>query len=240
MPWLLGTALLHSSLILERRGALISWTILLAILTLSLSLVGTFPARSGVLTSVHAFALDARRGVYILAIIAALTGSALTLFAARAGAMRTGALFLPLSREGGVTLNNLFLLAVTSLVFLGTFYPVFVSVLHGEAIPRRTALLSIADLRPAVHASLLLALRRRPAAQLETRRGGLTTCGALLWPGALAGAHLNRCGCVGRRRPPSGCARSGAWRLADRRGGHRTSARRWRFGDTSHSEISLG
>ncbi|HEY5070516.1 MAG TPA: heme lyase CcmF/NrfE family subunit [Caulobacteraceae bacterium] len=134
MPWLLGTALLHSSLVLERRGALISWTILLAILTFSLSLVGTFLVRSGVLTSVHAFALDAGRGVYILGIIAAATGSALALFAWRAPAMRTGALFTPLSREGGITLNNLFLLSATATVFLGTFYPVFLDVLHGPKI----------------------------------------------------------------------------------------------------------
>ena len=134
MPWLLGTALLHSALVLERRGALISWTILLAILTFSLSLVGTFLVRSGVLTSVHAFALDARRGVYILGIIAAFTGSALVLFAWRAPAMRTGALFAPLSREGGITLNNLLLLCATATVFLGTFYPVFVEVLRGDAI----------------------------------------------------------------------------------------------------------
>ena len=134
MPWLLGTALLHSSLVLERRGALIAWTILLAILTFSLSLVGTFLVRSGVLTSVHAFALDARRGVYILGIIAVLTGSALTLFAWRAPAMRTGALFAPLSREYAITLNNLLLLTATATVFLGTFYPVFMDVLHGDKI----------------------------------------------------------------------------------------------------------
>ncbi len=134
MPWLLGTALLHSALVLERRGALISWTILLAILTFSLSLVGTFLVRSGILTSVHAFAVDARRGVYILAIIGALTGGALGLFAWRAPEMRTGALFAPLSREGGITLNNLFLLCATGCVFLGTFYPVFVDALHGGAI----------------------------------------------------------------------------------------------------------
>jgi cytochrome c-type biogenesis protein CcmF len=134
MPWLLGTALLHSSLVLERRGALISWTILLAILTFSLSLVGTFLVRSGVLTSVHAFAVDPQRGIYILAIIAAVTGAALALFAWRAPAMRTGALFAPLSREGGITLNNLFLLAATATVFLGTFYPVFVGIADGRSI----------------------------------------------------------------------------------------------------------
>ena len=134
MPWLLATALLHSSLVLERRGALVSWTILLAILAFSLSLVGTFLVRSGVLTSVHAFALDARRGLYILWIIAALTGSALALFAWRAPSLRTGSLFAPLSREYVITLNNLFLLSATATVFLGTFYPVFMDVLHGDKI----------------------------------------------------------------------------------------------------------
>jgi len=134
MPWLMGTALLHSSLVLERRGALVSWTILLAILTFSMSLIGTFLVRSGVLTSVHAFALDAARGVYILAIIAVATGSALAVFAWRAPSMRSGALFAPLSREGGITLNNLFLLAATATVFLGTFYPVFVQMFDGRSI----------------------------------------------------------------------------------------------------------
>jgi cytochrome c-type biogenesis protein CcmF len=124
MPWLVGTALLHSSLALERRGALVSWTILLAILTFSLSLVGTFLVRSGVLTSVHAFAVDAQRGVYILAIIAVATGLALMLFAWRAPALRTGALFAPLSREGAITLNNVLLVTLTSIVFGGTFYPI--------------------------------------------------------------------------------------------------------------------
>ncbi len=134
MPWLMGTALLHSSIVLERRGALISWTILLAILTFSLSLVGTFLVRSGVLTSVHAFAVDPRRGIYILGIIALATGSALALFAWRAPAMRSGALFQPLSREGGIAVNNLFLLAATATVFLGTFYPVFVEIAGGHSI----------------------------------------------------------------------------------------------------------
>ena len=134
MPWLIGTALLHSSLALERRGALVSWTILLAILTFSLSLVGTFLVRSGVLTSVHAFAIDAERGVYILAIIAAATGAALALFAWRAPQMKTGALFFAVSREGAITMNNVFLMTLTAVVFGGTFYPVFMDVLGGEKI----------------------------------------------------------------------------------------------------------
>ena len=134
MPWLLGTALLHSALVLERRGALVSWTILLSILTFSLSLVGTFLVRSGILTSVHAFAVDPQRGVYILGIIAVTTGAALGLYAWRSPAMRSGPLFAPLSREGGITLNNLFLVALAATVFLGTFSPVFIEILRGDKI----------------------------------------------------------------------------------------------------------
>jgi cytochrome c-type biogenesis protein CcmF len=134
MPWLLGTALLHSALVLERRGALVSWTILLAILTFSLSLVGTFLVRSGILTSVHSFAVDPERGVYILGIIAATTGAALALYAWRAPALRTGALFAPVSREGGITLNNLVLVVLAATVFFGTFSPVFIEILRGDKI----------------------------------------------------------------------------------------------------------
>jgi cytochrome c-type biogenesis protein CcmF len=134
MPWLLGTALLHSALVLERRGALVSWTILLAILTFSLSLVGTFLVRSGILTSVHAFAVDPERGVFILGIIAVTTGASLALYGWRAPTIRSGALFQPLSREGGITLNNLFLTALTATVFLGTFSPVFIEMLNGDKI----------------------------------------------------------------------------------------------------------
>ncbi len=134
MPWLLGTALLHSALVLERRGALVSWTILLAILTFSLSLIGTFLVRSGILTSVHSFAVDPERGVYILGIIAATTGAALALYAWRAPALKTGALFAPVSREGGVTLNNLVLVVLAATVFFGTFSPVFIEILRGDKI----------------------------------------------------------------------------------------------------------
>ncbi|MFC3712512.1 heme lyase CcmF/NrfE family subunit [Sphingoaurantiacus capsulatus] len=134
MPWLLGTALLHSALVLERRGALISWTILLGILTFSLSLVGTFLVRSGILTSVHAFAVDAERGVFILAMIIGFTGAALALFAWRAPTMKSGAMFGAVSREGGLTANNLFLMAATATVFLGTFYPVVVDAVNGDKI----------------------------------------------------------------------------------------------------------
>ncbi len=129
MPWLAGTALLHSAIVLEKRGALISWTLLLSILTFALSLLGTFLVRSGVLTSVHAFAVDPARGTAILAFTVLATGAALALYGWRAPKMQTGAVFSPVSREAGLALNNLFLMAATAAVFLGTFYPVFVEVL---------------------------------------------------------------------------------------------------------------
>jgi cytochrome c-type biogenesis protein CcmF len=134
MPWLAGTALLHSAIVLEKRGALVSWTILLAILTFSLSLIGTFLVRSGILTSVHAFAVDPTRGSTILGLIIASTGVALALFAWRAPQMRTGALFGTVSRESGLTLNNLLLMASTATVFLGTFYPVAMEALSDDKI----------------------------------------------------------------------------------------------------------
>ena len=109
MPWLVGTALLHSAIVVEKRDTLKSWTILLAIITFSLSLVGTFLVRSGVLTSVHAFAADPPRGVFILLLLLVAIGGSLTLYAvARAGAAG-GGLFAPISREGALVLNNLLL-----------------------------------------------------------------------------------------------------------------------------------
>jgi cytochrome c-type biogenesis protein CcmF len=134
MPWIIGTALVHSCLVLEKRGALVSWTILLAILTFSLSLIGTFLVRSGVLTSVHAFAVDPTRGIYILGIIGGATGSALALYAWRVPAMKSGAAFAPFSREGAIVLNNLLLVGLVSAVFLGTFYPIVVDLLEGQRI----------------------------------------------------------------------------------------------------------
>ncbi|MFO6463475.1 heme lyase CcmF/NrfE family subunit [Jannaschia sp. KMU-145] len=129
MPWIVGTALLHSALVVERRQTLIVWTVLLAILTFSLSLVGTFLVRSGLLTSVHAFATDPSRGVGVLAILFAATGGGLTLFALRAGTFDKPAVFAPVSREGGLILNNIFLLVAAGTVFVGTFYPLVVELM---------------------------------------------------------------------------------------------------------------
>ena len=116
MPWLSGTALLHSAIVMEKRAALKIWTLLLAILTFSFSLLGTFLVRSGVLTSVHSFASDPTRGVFILAILALFVGGSLALFALRAGTLAQGGLFQPISREGALVFNNLFLTSAAASV----------------------------------------------------------------------------------------------------------------------------
>jgi cytochrome c-type biogenesis protein CcmF len=134
MPWIAGTALLHSALVMEKREALKVWTILLAILTFSLSLIGTFLVRSGVLTSVHAFASDPRRGVFILAILVLFIGGSLALYAWRAPVLKQGGLFAPISREGALVFNNLFLTAACATVFIGTLYPLALEALTGEKI----------------------------------------------------------------------------------------------------------
>jgi cytochrome c-type biogenesis protein CcmF len=134
MPWLAATALLHSALVMEKRDALKVWTILLAILAFSLSLIGTFLVRSGVLTSVHAFATDPTRGVFILAILVLFIGGSLALFALRAPLLKQGGLFAPVSREGALVLNNLFLVSACATVFVGTLYPLALEALTGEKI----------------------------------------------------------------------------------------------------------
>ena len=134
MPWLAGTALLHSAIVVEKRDALKSWTILLAIITFSLSLLGTFLVRSGVLTSVHAFATDPERGVFILGFLVVVVGGSLALYAFRAPAMKSSGLFAPISREGGLVLNNWFLATATASVLLGTLYPLFLDALTGQKV----------------------------------------------------------------------------------------------------------
>jgi cytochrome c-type biogenesis protein CcmF len=134
MPWLAGTALLHSALVVERRHALVNWTLLLAILTFSLSLVGAFVVRSGILTSVHAFATDPDRGLFILVLLVLITGGALTVYALRVGDVKQGVPFAPVSREGSLVLNNVVLMAATATVFAGTFYPLIVDMLGTDKI----------------------------------------------------------------------------------------------------------
>jgi len=134
MPWLMATALLHSATVVEKRDALKSWTILLAIIAFGLSLMGTFLVRSGVLTSVHAFASDPSRGLFVLMLLTIGIGGALVLFAIRAPALAGGGLFQQISREGALLLNNILLSSAAATVFLGTLYPLFLDIAGGGTV----------------------------------------------------------------------------------------------------------
>ncbi len=134
MPWLAGTALLHSALVMEKRNALKIWTVFLSIITFSLSLLGTFMVRSGILTSVHTFASDPTRGMVILALLAVFIGGAFILFAFRATSLRAGGLFAPVSREGALILNNLLLASALAAVLVGTLYPLLLDAFTGKTI----------------------------------------------------------------------------------------------------------
>ncbi|MBU3739664.1 MAG: heme lyase CcmF/NrfE family subunit, partial [Rhodoferax sp.] len=129
MPWLLGTALIHSLAVTEKRGSFKSWTVLLAILAFSFSLLGTFLVRSGALSSVHAFATDPRRGLFILAFLTVVVGASLTLYAWRAPRLGLGARFGLLSRETGLLANNVLLASAAGAVMLGTLYPLLLDAL---------------------------------------------------------------------------------------------------------------
>jgi len=134
MPWLAATALLHSINVLAARGALKAWTMMLAVIAFSMSMVGTFLVRSGILTSVHAFAIDPERGTFLLALLAIYVGAAFTLFAVRAATLKEGAPFELVSRETGLVINNLLLSVILGIVFLGTLYPLFVEAVSGEKL----------------------------------------------------------------------------------------------------------
>ncbi|HET7281999.1 MAG TPA: heme lyase CcmF/NrfE family subunit [Sphingomicrobium sp.] len=134
MPWLAATALLHSMNVLAARGALKAWTMMLAVIAFSMSMVGTFLVRSGILTSVHAFAIDPQRGTFLLVLLAIYVGAAFTLFALRGASLKEGAPFELVSRESGLVVNNLILSVILGIVFLGTLYPLFVEALSGEKL----------------------------------------------------------------------------------------------------------
>jgi cytochrome c-type biogenesis protein CcmF len=134
MPWLAATALLHLINVLAARGALKAWTMMLAVIAFSMSMVGTFLVRSGILTSVHAFAIDPQRGTFLLALLAIYVGAAFTLFAVRGASLKEGAPFELISRETGLVVNNLILSVILAIVFLGTLYPLFVEAVSGEKL----------------------------------------------------------------------------------------------------------
>jgi cytochrome c-type biogenesis protein CcmF len=183
MPWLAGTALLHSALVMEKRNALRIWTVFLAIITFSLSLLGTFMVRSGILTSVHTFASDPTRGLVILALLALVIGGAFALFALRAGTLRTGGLFAPISREGALVLNNLLLATATAAVLTGTLYPLLLDALTGRTISVGAPFFELTF--GAIMAPLLVILPFGPF--LAWKRGDLVAvCQRLALAGGLA------------------------------------------------------
>jgi len=187
MPWLAGTAFLHSVRVVEKREALKVWTVLLAILAFSLSLIGTFLVRSGVLTSVHAFAVDPARGVFILVILAAVIGGSLLLFAVRGASLTSDTVFQPISREGAILMNNVLLATACGTVFIGTFYPLFIDVVSGERISVGAPFFN-ATFLPLI--ALLLAVLA-PGAALAWKKGALKASIARMWPAlAAAGAGI--------------------------------------------------
>jgi len=182
LPWLAGTALLHSAIVVEKREALKLWTVFLAVLAFALSLLGTFLVRSGVLNSVHAFANDPARGVFILALLMAYVGGGFALFAWRAGALAPTGVFAPVSREGGLVLNNLLLCSIAAVVLTGTLYPMFVDLLLGAKISVGPPFFNTA-LAPLV-VPLVAAMAVGP--MLPWKRGDLWGALQRLWWAALA------------------------------------------------------
>ncbi|MBW8270317.1 heme lyase CcmF/NrfE family subunit [Caldovatus aquaticus] len=198
LPWLAGTALLHSAIVVEKREALKVWTVLLALLAFALSLLGTFLVRSGVLNSVHAFASDPARGVFILVLLALYVGGGFALFAARAPALAPAGVFAPLSREGALVLNNLFLCSIGAVVLSGTLYPLFADLVLGVKISVgppffHTAILPLAaPLLLAMPIGTLLPWKRARLWPVLQRLwwAALAAAGALLLALALAGARV--------------------------------------------------
>ncbi|WP_458790426.1 heme lyase CcmF/NrfE family subunit [Yoonia sp. MH D7] len=181
MPWLIATALLHSAIVVEKREALKSWTVLLAIVAFSFSLLGTFIVRSGVLTSVHAFANDPERGVFMLIIFGVFTGGALTLYAARAGTLEAKGVFGGVSRESGLVLNNI-LLAVSALViFVGTIWPLVAELILGRTLSVGPPFFDAAFTPFMIGLALALPL----GSMLSWKRGSLSKVWSHLWPFAL-------------------------------------------------------
>ena len=134
MPWLAATALLHSVTVVATRDGLRAWTLMLAVVAFSMSMIGTFLVRSGILTSVHSFAVDPARGTFILVLLGLYIGGALTLFGLRVGTVKEGTPFDPVSREGSLVLNNLLLSAILGIVLVGTLYPLALEAVTGEKL----------------------------------------------------------------------------------------------------------
>jgi cytochrome c-type biogenesis protein CcmF len=190
MPWLLAAALLHSAIVVEKRESLKAWTILLAILAFGFSLMGTFIVRSGLLTSVHAFANDPERGVFILMILAFFMGGALILFAARASVMEAKGIFAPVSREGALVANNLLLAVSCFVVFIGTIWPLIAELLWDRTLSVGAPFFDAAFTPFMVGLALLLPL----GAILPWKRAQAARSLRSLWPAAVLALSLGALG----------------------------------------------
>ena len=207
MPWLAGTAFLHSVAVMEKRDSLKVWTIFLAILAFSFSLLGTFLVRSGVLTSVHAFASDPRRGIAILFILAVFIAGSLSLFAWRAPALKQGGLFAPISREGALVANNLFLSSACAAVLVGTLYPLALEQLTGAKISVGAPFFNLSAGTLLLATTFLDAVRL--CAELEARRPARRRAAAQRRAGRRR-RHLGGAARGDARRPGAGADRGGA------------------------------
>jgi len=212
LPWLAGCALLHSAVVVEKRDALKTWTVFLALLAFGLSLLGTFLVRSGVLTSVHAFANDPARGVFILGLLGIYIGGGFALFAWRAAAMAPTGLFAPLSREGALVLNNLLLCSLAAVVLAGTLYPMFADLLLDEKISVGPPFFNTATLPLVV--PLVLAMAVGPL--LPWKRAALWPALQRLWWAALLGlgAFLLCLALAGQRLGPALGFAAAGWVIA--------------------------
>ncbi len=207
MPWLTGTALLHAAIVVEKRESLKVWTVLLAIATFSFSLSGTFLVRSGILNSVHAFANDPTRGVFILVLLGLVIGGALALFAWRGRALSSVGLFAPISREGALVLNNVLLCSIAAVVAIGTLYPLFADMVLGQKLSVGAPFFNATVLPLAV--PLFIAMAVGP--MLSWKRAALGPALMRLWWAAVVAAAVGLWASFGTSLLPAfvlGCA---AW-----------------------------
>ena len=210
LPWLTGTALLHSAIVVEKREALKTWTVLLAIGTFALSLSGTFLVRSGILNSVHSFANDPARGVFILGLLAVIIGGSLLIFAIRAPTLGHSGLFAPVSREGALVLNNILLCSIAAVVMTGTTYPLFTDLLTGEKISVGPPFFNATVLPLATPVFLAMSL----GPTLSWKRAALGPAMVRLWWAALIAAVVGGIAAFGMAALPAFAMAAAAWMIA--------------------------
>lgn len=210
LPWLTGTALLHSAIVVEKREALKVWTVLLAIGTFALSLSGTFLVRSGILNSVHSFANDPARGVFILALLALVIGGSLLLFALRAPTLSSSGVFAPVSREGALVLNNILLCSLATVVMTGTVYPLFMDLLTGTKISVGPPFFNATVLPLCL--PLFLAMAVGPV--MSWKRADLGAALLRLWWAALAALAVGLVASFGMSALPAIAMGIAAWMIA--------------------------